>query len=112
MPAITSADTAPAYTFPDGAGISGCALPVTAGAVTGLLAHHALLLTVTGPVIAEVDFAAHRCEPGTLLWIRPGQAIRIEPGEYRTRTVVFRSGLFRRGFAPFRLRWASLCPDV
>ncbi|MEU4688298.1 AraC family transcriptional regulator [Actinoplanes sp. NPDC023714] len=100
MPAITSADTAPAYTLPDWAGISGCALPVTAGAVTGLLTHHALLLTVSGPVIAEVDFTVHRCEPGTLLWIRPGQAVRIEPGDHETATAVFRPGLFRQDELP------------
>ncbi|MEU4557125.1 AraC family transcriptional regulator [Actinoplanes sp. NPDC023936] len=94
MPAMTSADTAHAYTLPDWAGISGCALPVTAGAVTGLLAHHALLLTVTGPLVAEVDFTVHRCEPGTLLWIRPGQALRVEPGKHETTTIVFRPGLF------------------
>ncbi|BBH63860.1 hypothetical protein ACTI_05450 [Actinoplanes sp. OR16] len=105
MPAITSADTATAVTPPDWAGISGCALPVTAGAVTGLLAHHALLLTVTGPVIAEVDFTVHRCEPGTLLWIRPGQAVRIEPGDHETATVVFRPGLFRQDELP------GLAPD-
>jgi AraC-like DNA-binding protein len=100
MPAITSADTATAYTLPDWAGISGCALPVTAGAVTGLLAHHALLLTVSGRVTAEVDFVSHRSEPGALLWIRPGQAVRVEPGAYETTTVVFRPGLFRQDELP------------
>lgn len=105
MSAITSADTAPAYTLPEWVGISGCALPVTAGAVTGLLAHHALLLTVSGPVVAEVDFTVHRCQLGTLLWIRPGQAVRIEPGEHRTATVVFRPGMFRQDELP------GLAPD-
>ncbi|MBB2942679.1 AraC-like DNA-binding protein [Actinoplanes lutulentus] len=94
MHALITADTAPAYTPPDRAGIGSCALPVAAGAATGLLAHHALLLTNTGPVTAEVDFTVHRCGAGSLLWIRPGQTLRLEPGKHETTTVVFRPGLF------------------
>ncbi|WP_229069704.1 AraC family transcriptional regulator [Actinoplanes sp. DH11] len=109
MPAIISADAAPAQLLPDRAGIGGCALPVTAGAVTGLLPCHALVLTVTGPVTAEVDFSVHRCAPGTLLWIRPGQAVRFEPGDHETRTIVFRPGLFAPAGHPDEL--PGLAPE-
>ncbi|RSM73598.1 AraC family transcriptional regulator [Actinoplanes sp. ATCC 53533] len=46
------------------------------------LPYHLLALTTTGHGTVEIDFAPQRCRPGTLLWIRPGQAVRfgIEPG--------------------------------
>jgi AraC-like DNA-binding protein len=105
---------------------------VAAGAATDLLGCHALVLTVTGRLIAEIDFARHTCEPGTLLWLRPGQAVRFEkaaargraeqtgpdpdgevPGDARDEkdepgpavTIIFRSGLF----APDEL--PGLTPD-
>jgi AraC-like DNA-binding protein len=67
---------------------------VPPGTATGLLDSHALVLAVTGPLSAEVDFTTHLCASGTVLWIRPGQAVRFgePPGE--TATILFRSGLF------------------
>ncbi|MFI7547632.1 AraC family transcriptional regulator [Actinoplanes sp. NPDC049599] len=46
------------------------------------LPHHLLALTTAGHGTVEIDFAVQRCRPGTLLWIRPGQAVRfgVEPG--------------------------------
>lgn len=41
------------------------------------LAHHVLMLVNAGHGTVEVDFTARRCRPGTLLWIRPGQAVRL-----------------------------------
>ena len=46
------------------------------------LPYHLLALTTAGHGTVEIDFAPQRCRPGTLLWIRPDQAVRfgIEPG--------------------------------
>jgi AraC-like DNA-binding protein len=101
MPAlIHRAVRAPASIPPDWAGVGACALPVAAGAATGLLECHALVLTITGPLLADVDFTSYLAGPGTLLWVRPGQAVHFDtpgapgdpPGD--TATVVFRPGLF------------------
>jgi AraC-like DNA-binding protein len=42
-----------------------------------LLEQHLLLLTTVGRGAHEVDFRALACRPGTLLWVRPGQVIRL-----------------------------------
>lgn len=41
-----------------------------------------LALTTAGHGTVEVDFVTQTCRPGTLLWIRPGQALRFgaQPG--------------------------------
>lgn len=93
---IHRAERAPASEPPEWAGVGACALPVAAGSATGLLESHALVLTTTGPMHADVDFTAHLAGPGTLLWARPGQAVHFETGSPppRTATVVFRPGLF------------------
>jgi AraC-like DNA-binding protein len=46
------------------------------------LPYHLLALTTAGHGTVEVDFASQTCRPGTLLWIRPGQALRFggQPG--------------------------------
>ena len=46
------------------------------------LDHHLLALTTAGHGTVEVDFEARPCRPGTLLWVRPGQAVRFggQPG--------------------------------
>jgi AraC-like DNA-binding protein len=46
------------------------------------LPRHLLALTTAGHGTVEIDFTVHRCRPGTLLWVRPGQALRfgVEPG--------------------------------
>lgn len=41
------------------------------------LGYHLLLLADAGHGEVEVDFMARPCRPGTLLWIRPGQAVRF-----------------------------------
>ncbi|GIF09139.1 helix-turn-helix transcriptional regulator [Actinoplanes siamensis] len=93
---IHRAERAPASTPPEWAGVGACALPVAAGSATGLLECHALVLTSTGPLHADVDFTSHLAGPGTLLWLRPGQAVRFDPGDppADTAAVVFRPGLF------------------
>ncbi|HET6534265.1 MAG TPA: AraC family transcriptional regulator [Actinoplanes sp.] len=46
------------------------------------LSYHLLALTTAGHGTVEVDFESGPCRPGTLLWIRPGQAVRFggQPG--------------------------------
>ncbi|WP_189336555.1 helix-turn-helix domain-containing protein [Actinoplanes ianthinogenes] len=116
MPVITHrAERAPACIPPEWAGVGACALPVAAGAATGLLECHALVLVTTGPLLADVDFTSHLAGPGTILWVRPGQAVHFDlPGGSRPGdgeppdeavTVVFRPGLF----APDEL--PGLAPD-
>lgn len=90
---IQHTEPAPACLPPDWSGIGGCALPVAAGATTDLLSCHALVLT-SGPMLAEIDFAEHQCGPGTLLWVRPGQAVRFAEPSGDPVTIVFRPGLF------------------
>ncbi|ROP33048.1 AraC family transcriptional regulator [Couchioplanes caeruleus] len=66
--------------------MSTCALSrtdlATDPARTRRLPYHLLVLTTAGHGTVEIDFVSHRCRPGTLLWIRPGQAVRFgaEPG--------------------------------
>lgn len=66
---------------PSYAGVSTCALPETVLATPATapqrLPYHLLALTTAGHGTAEVDFTAQRCRPGTLLWVRPGQALRF-----------------------------------
>ncbi len=44
------------------------------------LAHHLLLLVNAGHGEIVVDFVPRACRPGTLLWIRPGQAVHAAVG--------------------------------
>ena len=66
---------------PSWAGIGACTLPETTLADGGpapvRLAYHLLALTTAGEGTVEVDFDTRRCRPGTLMWIRPGQAVRF-----------------------------------
>jgi AraC-like DNA-binding protein len=78
-----SAPTPPA---PSWAGVGTCALPETPfarpQAAPRQLPYHLLALTTAGHGTVELDFVPHVCRPGTLLWIRPGQALRFggQPG--------------------------------
>jgi AraC-like DNA-binding protein len=71
---------------PQWAGVGTCALPETAFAAAQpaprRLPYHLMALTTAGHGTVEVDFAIQVCRPGTLLWIRPGQALRFggQPG--------------------------------
>ena len=71
---------------PNWAGVGTCTLPesdlATPRPVPRRLPYHLLALTTTGHGTVEIDFVRQRCRPGTLLWIRPGQAVRfgVEPG--------------------------------
>ncbi|GAA2540807.1 AraC family transcriptional regulator [Winogradskya consettensis] len=71
---------------PRWAGVGTCTLSetdlATAQPQPRRLPYHLLALTTAGHGTVEIDFEPHRCRPGTLLWIRPGQAVRfgVEPG--------------------------------
>ena len=68
---------------PSWAGVGTCTLAgcsLTGAAAPHRLDCHLLALTTAGHGTAEVDFEARPCRPGTLLWIRPGQAVRFDGG--------------------------------
>ncbi|HEY7272225.1 MAG TPA: AraC family transcriptional regulator [Actinoplanes sp.] len=81
-----SSSPAPAPPAPSWAGVGTSALPETAFArpqpAPQQLTYHLLALTTAGHGTVELDFVTHTCRPGTLLWIRPGQALRFggQPG--------------------------------
>ncbi|MCG5213526.1 AraC family transcriptional regulator [Streptosporangium sp. KLBMP 9127] len=51
---------------------------------------HILILITAGNGHHEIDFVSHPARPGTLLWIRPGQAHRFHlPGHLEGRVVLF-----------------------
>ena len=78
---------------PGWAGVGTCALDATFSATTLRLPYHVLLLATAGHGTVEVDFFAHACRPGTLLWIRPGQAVRIGRNGLIASVVTFEPGL-------------------
>src|SRR3954467_1510595 len=73
--------TAPAPPVPSWAGVGTCTLPDTPFArpqpAPRQLPYHLLALTTAGHGTVELDFVTQVCRPGTLLWIRPGQALRF-----------------------------------
>jgi AraC-like DNA-binding protein len=73
--------SAPAPPAPAWAGVGTCALAetpfVAPQPVPRRLPYHLLALTTAGHGTADVDFVTQTCRPGTLLWIRPGQALRF-----------------------------------
>jgi AraC-like DNA-binding protein len=64
---------------PSWAGVSTSALPDAAPSAPAPQrpASHLLVLITAGHGATEVDFSALPCRPGTLLWVRPGQALRF-----------------------------------
>jgi AraC-like DNA-binding protein len=50
---------------------------------------HILLLTTAGHGTVEVDFQSRSCRPGTLLWVRPGQALRMKTNGLAASVVTF-----------------------
>ncbi|HEU4346514.1 MAG TPA: AraC family transcriptional regulator [Actinoplanes sp.] len=71
---------------PSWAGVGTYTLPETPFAaqqpVPWRLPYHLLALTTAGHGTVEVDFESSPCRPGTLVWIRPGRALRFggQPG--------------------------------
>lgn len=87
---LTFGQRAPAAALPppapSWAGVGTCTLPETALAeerpAPSRLPYHLLVLTTAGHGTVELDFEPRICRPGTLLWVRPGQALRFggQPG--------------------------------
>jgi AraC-like DNA-binding protein len=81
--------TAPA---PQWAGVGTCTLSETdlasGSSAPRRLPFHLLVLTTAGHGTVDIDFEAHACRPGTLLWIRPGQAVRLGPDPTLDATLV------------------------
>ncbi|GAA2603346.1 AraC family transcriptional regulator [Paractinoplanes durhamensis] len=50
---------------------------------------HALVLATAGHGTMEVDFDPKVCRPGTLLWVRPGQALRLGSNGLAASVVTF-----------------------
>jgi AraC-like DNA-binding protein len=67
---------------PGQAGIGTLTLSDLSADGASILDHHALVLVTTGHGTNEIDFVSYPCRPGTLLWARPGQAVRLggQPG--------------------------------
>jgi AraC-like DNA-binding protein len=84
---------APPYAPPEWAGVGTCTLGAADTLAPRLLPFHVLMLTTGGHGAAEVDFAGHRCRPGTLLWIRPGQALHVGVPGLDAALVTFEPGL-------------------
>ncbi|WP_127501862.1 helix-turn-helix domain-containing protein [Actinoplanes solisilvae] len=70
-------ETAITFRPPGWAGVGTCGLDATSAQPPSRLPYHILLLATAGHGTVEVDFFGQTCRPGTLLWIRPGQALRI-----------------------------------
>src|SRR5690349_19548689 len=85
--------TATTFRPPGWAGVGTCALDATGGQAPDRLPFHVLLLATAGHGTVEVDFFAHSCRPGTLLWIRPGQALRVGRNGLTASVVTFATHL-------------------
>jgi AraC-like DNA-binding protein len=73
---------APTATRPGATGVTTTTLrgsDLAAAAAPVPLDHHLLVLVTAGHGSLDVDFTARACRPGTLLWVRPGQAVRLSP---------------------------------
>ena len=85
----TRGQTATSLTPPGWAGVGTCALGEVQPAAPWRPTFHALLLATAGHGTVEVDFEAQPCRPGTLLWIRPGQALRVASNGLAASVVTF-----------------------
>ncbi|GIE93056.1 helix-turn-helix domain-containing protein [Paractinoplanes rishiriensis] len=88
-----TAVTTPSLTPPGWAGVGTCTLGEVQPVGPWRPAFHALMLTTAGHGTVEVDFETRSCRPGTLLWIRPGQALRIVPNGLAAAIVTFETRL-------------------
>ncbi|MBU2666307.1 helix-turn-helix transcriptional regulator [Actinoplanes bogorensis] len=105
---ITAARSETAITFrpPGWAGVGCCALDATSAQPPVRLPYHVLLLATAGHGTVEVDFFGHSCRPGTLLWIQPGQALRVGRNGLIASVVTFEPRLQpQEGGNPWQNRW-------
>jgi AraC-like DNA-binding protein len=89
---MTSTGTLP-LAPPGWAGVGTCALGEVEPVGPWRPAFHALILTTAGHGAVEVDFVIQSCRPGTLLWIRPGQALRMTGNGLAAAVVTFEARL-------------------
>ncbi|MGK5678137.1 helix-turn-helix domain-containing protein [Actinoplanes sp. URMC 104] len=75
--AATRREAATTFRPPGWAGVGTCVLDASTAQPPIRLPYHVLVLATAGHGTVEVDFFGHTCRPGTLLWIRPGQALRV-----------------------------------
>jgi AraC-like DNA-binding protein len=97
MPAadIRALTAAPPFAPPSWAGVGTCTLNATDALPPQLLGHHVRMLTTAGHGTVTVDFVAYPCRPGTLLCIRPGQALHVREPGLDAALLVFESRLAR-----------------
>ncbi|MBL7254211.1 helix-turn-helix transcriptional regulator [Paractinoplanes lichenicola] len=102
----TAARQQTAITFrpPGWAGVGTCALDATSAQPPVRLPYHVLVLATAGHGTVEVDFFGHACRPGTLLWIRPGQALRVGRNGLIAAVVTFEPALLKDDVPP-QNRW-------
>lgn len=89
--------TALPFSPPGWAGVSTCALGAADPAVTRRFGFHVLMLTTGGHGAVEVDFAEQPCRPGTLIWLRPGQALRLRDTGLDASLIMFEQELAESG---------------
>lgn len=85
----TRGATALPLTPPGWAGVGTCTLGEVEPSGPWRPPFHALMLTTAGHGTVEIDFNAQQCRPGTLLWIRPGQALDIRSDGLSASAVTF-----------------------
>ncbi|WP_438873071.1 helix-turn-helix transcriptional regulator [Paractinoplanes toevensis] len=87
---MTSTRThATALSPPGWAGVGTCVLREIQPMPPWRPTFHALLLATAGHGTVEVDFEAKTCRPGTLLWVRPGQALKLGSNGLAASVVTF-----------------------
>ncbi|MET0418905.1 MAG: AraC family transcriptional regulator [Actinoplanes sp.] len=92
MPSVRPRIAAP-FCPPGWAGISTCALDAGDPAITWRPPFHVLILATAGHGTVEVDFTPYACRPGALIWIRPGQAVRVGRNGLAASVVTFTTDL-------------------
>ncbi|GAB2618073.1 transcriptional regulator [Paractinoplanes abujensis] len=104
--AVTRQETATTFRPPGWAGVGTCALDATSAQPPVRLPYHVLVLATAGHGTVEVDFFGHACRPGTLLWIRPGQALRVGRNGLIASVVTFEPRFAEQGDeVPLQNRW-------
>lgn len=99
--------TATPFHPPGWAGIGTCVLDATSAQPPVRLPYHVLVLATAGHGTVEVDFFGHACRPGTLLWVRPGQALRVGRNGLIASVVTFEPALLQEQVdgLPLQNRW-------
>ncbi|MDY7090743.1 MAG: helix-turn-helix transcriptional regulator [Actinomycetota bacterium] len=100
-------ETATPFGPPGWAGVGTCVLDATAAQPPVRLSYHVLVLATAGHGTVEVDFFSHACRPGTLLWIRPGQALRVGRNGLIASVITFEPALLKEqgDELPLQNRW-------